>query len=336
MWTLDNRTSYSAERNWIRDKTGAHHWLVAVKATFGVAPDGQLTLADEQLPPMLAPVYRDEPGASSLRYDSDLLAIRPVTDVLIDANAHAPGGKPAKSVPVAMRFETLQKVLVVHGTRVYTKGLAGVVPSKALPFTERPIIYEWAYGGYDASDPNVRHHRIDPRNPVGKGVATNTEGLLNQPAHVIEYSDGDFRKRGPAGFGPIDASWSPRRELAGTYDAAWEQKQKPLLPIDYDERFALASPIDQRPNQFLRGGERIELVNMTPQGVLRFDLPKIYLTMTTWFGSRSQEHRARLATVFIDAKQMRLEMVWQSALRVSPKDVDYLDSTEIQEKPFLS
>ncbi|WPB72813.1 DUF2169 domain-containing protein [Archangium violaceum] len=336
MWALNNRTSYSAERNWTRDKTGAHHWIVAVKASFHVAPDGQLSLADEQPPPVLAPEYRGEPGTSSLRCDSDLLAIKPATDVLVDASAHAPEGKPTTTVPVTLRFETVRKVLVVHGTRVFMNGLTGVVPSKPLPFTTRPIVYEWAYGGHDQTDPDVRNHRLDPRNPVGKGVAAKPERLVDQPAHVIEYPDGHFAKTGPAGFGPIEASWSPRRELSGTFDAAWEQTQKPLLPTDYDERFALCAPVDQRPSGLLRGGERIELVNMTPQGVLRFDLPKLYFVMTTWFGRRSQEHRARLATVFVDANRMLLGMVWQSAIRVSPRDVDYLDRTDIEEKPFLT
>ena len=33
VWTLANRTPYAAGRNWVRDKTGAHQWVVAVKAT---------------------------------------------------------------------------------------------------------------------------------------------------------------------------------------------------------------------------------------------------------------------------------------------------------------
>lgn len=32
MWALSNQTSYGVDRNWIRDKTGAHRWVVAVKA----------------------------------------------------------------------------------------------------------------------------------------------------------------------------------------------------------------------------------------------------------------------------------------------------------------
>ena len=60
MWALTNETAYAADRNWIRDKQGVHHWLVAVKATFGIGPAGRLKLADEQLPPLLAPEYRGD------------------------------------------------------------------------------------------------------------------------------------------------------------------------------------------------------------------------------------------------------------------------------------
>ncbi|WP_342377929.1 DUF2169 domain-containing protein [Myxococcus stipitatus] len=336
MWALRNQTAYAVERNWTRDKSGAHHWLVAVKAAFLVAPDGRLSLAEEQPPPILTPEYRGEPGSSSLRYDSDLLAFKPVTDVLVEASAHAPGGKPTPSVPVALRFAQVRKSLVVHGTRVFMNGFAGVVPSKPVPFTERPIVYEWAYGGHDQPGRDAREHRMDPRNPVGKGIAVKPARLLGQPAHAIEYAEGHFEKMGPAGFGPIAAGWSPRRELGGTFDTNWERKQKPLLPTDYDERFALSAPHDQRPDQHLRGGERMELVNLTPEGVLRFDLPKLYFVMTTWFGREAREHRAKLATVFIDTVRMRLELVWQSTLRVPPRDVDHLDQTDIEEKPFLS
>jgi len=37
MWALKNRTPYAAERTWVRDRSGAHHWIVAVKATFDLS-----------------------------------------------------------------------------------------------------------------------------------------------------------------------------------------------------------------------------------------------------------------------------------------------------------
>ena len=52
MWQLDNRTPFAAERGWVRDRDGTEIWLVAVKATFDVLPDGTTQVSKEQ-PPVL-------------------------------------------------------------------------------------------------------------------------------------------------------------------------------------------------------------------------------------------------------------------------------------------
>jgi hypothetical protein len=339
MWMLENTTPYAAERNWTRDKRGAQHWLVAVKATFEIQPDGALKLADEQAPPVMAPEYHGEPGRSSLKLDSDLLAAKPGTDIVADASAHAPRGKAAPVVPVSMRVGEVHKQLLVHGNRVYYAGglSGGLTMTAPEPFVTRPIRYEWAYGGSDMADSDPRRHRMDMRNPIGKGFTTQPSRLEHQPVPAIEYLGGDASKLGPAGYGPIDAAWSPRRELAGTYDDAWAARKKPLLPDDYDERYALSAPADQRPSTgYLHGGEPVELLNLTPGGVLRFELPKIYLTFATAIGKRREEHRSKLASVILLPEASRVALVWQSTLPVRARDVDYLDSTVIGEKPYLT
>ena len=338
MWAISNRTPYGAERNWTRDKRGTHLWIVAVKAAFALEPSGELQLADEQPPPVLAPEYHGEPGASSLRCDSDLLAAKPCTDVVADACAHVPGSRKAERVQVSLRVGELLKTLVVYGNRVYYKGgLSGALTATAPePFTTRPIRYEWAYGGADLLDRDPRKHRMDARNPIGVGFATDPSHLVHKPAPAIEYPSGDLAKVGPAGFGPIDAAWSPRRDLAGTYDANWEKTKKPLLADDYQELYASCAPADQRAAAHLRGGERVELVNMTPSGILRFELPKIYLTFTTHFGNKREEHRSRMTAVILAPEVMRVSLVWQSVLPVAAKQAEYLDQTVISEKPYLT
>jgi hypothetical protein len=336
MWAVNNRTPYGADRLWTRDKTGAHQWLVAVQATFDIGAAGALKLADEQPPPPLEPEYRDDPAASSLRRDSDLLAPRPTTDVLLDAAAHAPKGRPAASVPVSLRINDLEKTLVVHGTRVYYRGATGLTTSAPRPFTVQPIQYESAFGGSDYTHPDPRKHRIDARNPVGRGFSVEPARLENQLAHSVEYPTGNPAKAGPAGFGPIASYWSPRLERAGTYDARWEKAKKPLLADDYDERFALSAPDDQRPAKPLRGGETVTLLNMTPEGAVRFQLPKIYLTFSTMISTREEEHRApTLSVVFIATETRKLHLVWQSTLFVRNRELDYLDETIVAEKPFI-
>ena len=52
---IENQTPYLAERTWVRDKEGVHHWIVVVKATYGIQKDGRLSLAQTQLPPLHEP-----------------------------------------------------------------------------------------------------------------------------------------------------------------------------------------------------------------------------------------------------------------------------------------
>jgi len=323
MWALDNRTSYAAARNWTRDKEGMHWWIVAVKASFDVTPQGRVVLSDVQSPPVLAPEYFGEPGGSSLRHDSDLLAVKPGTDVLVHAHAHAPGGKPAATVPVTLRVASLEKTLLVHGERRYAAIGRTTSPE---PFTTRPICYEYAFGGSVVSDPDPAKHQIDLRNPLGRGFVRR-DGL----AHAIEYPDSDPAAIGPAGFGPIDSSWSPRRELAGTFDARWRATKHPLLPDDHDPEYALSAPADQRLERPLVGGERIELVNMTPEGTWRVDVPRVSLQFTTRLGPRREHHPALLTSLILEPEERRLALVWQSCLKVSALAADDLDVTEIRE-----
>jgi hypothetical protein len=334
MWALENTTPYAAGRNWIRDKDGVHWWLVAIRATFIIGKGGRITLADEQRPPVLAPECRGEPGESSLRQDSDLLEHKPATDVLVLACAHAPHGRPVTTVGVTLRAGPIEKSLVVHGERTYRASPNGLSTSPPRPFLRRSIIYEHAFGGREVADPDPRKDRIDERNPVGRGFARGT-GLADTPAHTIEYPTGNPAALGPAGFGPIDRSWLPRRALAGTFDSRWAATKRPLLPDDHDPAFALCAPADQRGGLF-RGGERVELVNLSPESRLAFDVPQIDLGCVSHFGARMREHVAQLATIVVEPDEQRLTLVWQSALRCAAADADYLDVTEIIERRSAS
>jgi hypothetical protein len=333
VWALANRTPYAADRNWTRDKNGVHWWIVAVRATFSIAAEGKLVLADEQLPPLLAPEHHGPPESSSLRYDSDLLGLKPTTDVLVLGSAHAPGGRAVASLPVVLRIGALEKTCIVHGERVYYDGIAGLTTTSPLPFVTRPIRYELAFGGSDTSDPDPRRHVIDERNPVGRGIARHQASLIDTPAHAIEYPNTKPGKGGPAGFGPISPAWLPRRVLAGTYDDVWARTKKPLLPNDYDPAFALCAPADQRSPQPLRGGERLGLIHLSPAGLLAFELPTIRLELHSRFGRKRVAHDPpMLATVLVEPDEQRLSLVWQSGLRVAAPETEYLDQTEILER----
>ena len=335
LWAIKNRTAYAAERSWTRDKSGLHYWIVGVRASFEIALDGRLRLADTQLPLVVAPEYFGAPGTSSLRDDSDLLAPKLTTDVLLHANAHAPFGRAASVVPVQLRLGYLEKRLLVYGERTYYAGLLGLSTRSPAAFVSRPIRYELAYGGGDLSDPDSSSYCMDERNPVGRGFARRPADLVGKAAPAVDYPTGDPARCRPAGFGPIDAAWLPRRALAGTYDERWVRSKKPLLPDDYNPAYAQSAPTDQQTPQPLVGGERVELQNLTVNGRLVFEIPRITLRFTTHFGRRQQPHPVLLAKVLIEPEEQRLSLVWQSVLRVAALDLDYLDHTEISEPQAL-
>ena len=103
---------------------------------------------------------------------------------------------------------------------------------------------------------------------------------VEDPNHLIgSWSD----RPAPAGFGVIASHWQPRVGYAGTYDEHWMKTRQPLLAEDLDDRYFQCAPLDQQAPQWLRGGEAVVLLKLTPAGELRFTLPKVYLGFETRF-----------------------------------------------------
>lgn len=325
MWTLLNRTPYAVGRTWGRDRDGIHQWIVVVKASFDWDAEGRLRRSDRQDSPLIAPEYHGDPGASSLRYAADLTEPKPLTDVLVQGVAHAPGHRASTEFHVAFRLGAVKKVLTVRGDRTWQDGLWGGRPSAVMPVTRVPIVYERSFGGQDltASDPSG--HVYDPRNPVGCGLAAADGHRIGDRLPNFEYPDGEVEKRGPAGFGPIDVHWSPRREAMGTYDDAWLARRAPLLAEDWHPRSLQCAPLDQQAREPLRGGEPVDLLNLTPSGRVHFDLPRADFVLSTRIAGRGvEELGARLSTVTLEPERSRLTMVWTTAMayRGVPEDLE--------------
>ncbi len=335
MWALDNRTPYEAERTWVRDAEGKHHWIVVVKATYDIDQSGKLSLSEDPMPPLHAAEYVGADGQSSLRYEADLVAMKPGTDVYLNATAHSPLQKPVTRLEVGFRLASIQKRLIVHGDRIWERSMAGgASPSKPQPFTTMPITYERAFGGIDQQDVDSKKHGFEAHNPVGTGFATNPAHLMGKPVANLEIP-GEKKEIGrPAGLGAIACFWSPRRELAGTYNERWAAQRQPMLPEDYNPTTLLCAPEDQQVAGYLKGGAVAELVNLNASGRLRFALPDVNYRFRTQFGSNEQEHTGELVSVVIEPDASRLILVWQTSLPVG-NNGEYLDSTmiESEERP---
>jgi hypothetical protein len=340
MFLVDNRTPYAADRTSIIDKRGAVLWVVVVKATYDITPDGGTTLARDQVPPTLVPVHHGDPARSSVLYETDLVPPKPATDILVTGHAHAPGGRPCTEFTVGFDLAGLRKVLVVRGDRRFARFLGAVVrPGPMTPVVRVPLVYERAYGGFDDRDPDPARQRLDARNPVGCGVAARAEHLVGQPVANFEYPGADVTRAGPAGFGPIASHWKPRSDHAGTYDAAWVRSRKPLLPEDFDERHFNCAPADQQ----LRGGlprdARLLLHNLSPRGTVSIAIPRVHLRYTTFFTRAARQphlhHRGKLNTILAEPEQGRLTLVWSTALDCG-RDVDHIKATRVRAKEAIA
>jgi hypothetical protein len=315
MWQVDNRTPFAVERSWVRDRSGAEVWLVAVKCTFDVGPDGSTEVSPEQPPVLRVPEYFGEPGMSSLKYEADLVPTKTTTDVVVHGHACAPEGRPVTQMEAGFRVGPVQKVVRVSGDRTW--GAAGI--SAPRPFTKMPLVYERAFGGVDRRSGHPDRD-WDWRNPLGTGFAVSRENLAGVALPNIEYP-GDAvvawndRPR-PAGLGPIGSHWQPRAGFAGTYDDNWMKSRRPLLPDDFDDRFFQCAPQDQQAPAFLRGGEPVVLYRLTAEGETRFSLPKIFLGFDTRFldGSREIHRERRLHSVILEPDYPRVSLVWHTAL----------------------
>lgn len=330
MWAINNQTGFAAGRAFARDADGAEIWIVAVRATFSFDAQGRVAVADEQQEVCLVPTYFGAPGASSLRYDMDVVRTKPGTDVLVHAHAHAPNSKPAAHVDVGWTVGALTKQLRVFGDRAWERRISGLAPGEPIPFVSLPIRHERAWGG-----PLPGSEGVDPFNPIGVG----RDAAPGKPVPNCELVDNPIRgprHHGyPAGFGPIPHHWQPRVALAGTHDEAWKRERHPLVPKDFQDAYLRCAPADQQVDGFLSGGEEVTLRNLTEEGLVRFRLPHVSLGFTTRIDGGTVHHPRALHTVILEPEERRFILVWQTALPCH--DTLYtLEETTIFEKKRLA
>jgi len=113
-------------------------------------------------------------------------------------------------------------------------------------------------------------------------------------------------------FGPIGRAWTPRVQLAGTYDQNWIDNIFPFLPPDFDERYYQAAPDDQQMD-YPRGGEEVVLKNLTPEGYASFHLPEVDMPVVFYpKHGENIETQAVVDTIVIEPDLQRFTMTWRS------------------------
>lgn len=125
--------------------------------------------------------------------------------------------------------------------------------------------------------------------------------------------------RDPWPFGPLPRHEEPRRSWAGTYNEAWVKHRMPLLPLDFDPRYFLAAPADQRIAAYLRGDEQVAVAKLYDFGDARFSLPARAVVVSGNVLQRQFTAVAALDTMLLWAEAPRLTLVWRHVIRPRQK-----------------
>ena len=348
---VQNPTPLVAEAFCTTDARGAETAVVVVKGTWepeadpGRAGGGRgggrptappaLRLADAQRPVTTAPVYRAEPGTSSLLRDTDLVPYKPGTDCLLAGHAYGGGLR-----DVDIRFAVLsggrpvaEQRAVASGPRRWqtTLGVASVVGP--VPFDRVELAWENAFGGDDATPADPARHDALAENPVGTGFRARGSRLPADGAWLPPIERLDDRLGGPggrprpAGFGPVAPGWEPRRSYAGTYDEAWRRTRAPLPPDDFDGRFYQSAPPELVATPYLTGGEEVVVEGCGPRP-WRFRLPAARVRVALIAGWEAENDDAVLDTVVVDADARTVEVVWRAAFDVHGR-VDRVEGARV-------
>ncbi|NLS00073.1 DUF2169 domain-containing protein [Rhizobium sp. P38BS-XIX] len=318
MWQIVDQTPFSADGTFVRDGSGFEHWVVALRATFRINDNGFVSIDEDQKPVCRSSVYAERDGEADheeLRVDTDFSPFRPKVDVTIGGQVVAPNGKPFQEQPFEVSIGSFKKPGVAFAPREMKHASRGWQVEANEQTEAVELSWRNAIGGKDAFGGSETH----PTNPIGKGWFASKQSIsrdmqlelpqIEDPANRFKQID---KIPTPVGFGAVARAWSPRRERAGTYDDEWEEDRAPLAPLDFSDRFHQAAPDDQVLD--LRGGERVSIIGLHPEGPYEFVLPQIILEAQTHINRRKPIQRLRLIAVHIDASGKRLSMVWNTSL----------------------
>ena len=118
----------------------------------------------------------------------------------------------------------------------------------------------------------IRH----PANPIGCGLLDATwlkkarphemrasqMEVFGQPFDETHLRKNDYPV---IGLGALGRGWSPRIQLAGSYDRQWQGTRWPHLPKDFDSAYWNCVLVDQQID-YPQGGEEVVLAGLTPGG----------------------------------------------------------------------
>lgn len=311
---LQNRTMTIAGAVDIPGDDGVDVLVVASKLAFRFDLAGGLSAVPR-------PLRRFEVGdeAGTIRYPRDFALRGPGTDCMLVGTAR-PGLAPATERLLTLQVGSaspgsglaVKKSVRLFGPRVYMKGPSGVRPGPAANVVATPLRYDLCYGGFDVARPDQRVRE----NPRGRGFALEPDRLVGTEAHRLEPADPALHASAGC-FAPLDDSWSPRVEHAGTFDDAWRRQRAPAAPVDADARFHSCVRPEQRSSAPLTLPLVVDLRGFFGDDPVALAIPAYGIDVVTELRGAargapdaSEAHDAPLSRVLVDVDECVIELTF--------------------------
>lgn len=332
-----------------KSDTGASIFSVLVKRTYDIVPNQRASRSNRVNPLIKIDEYfdRGDPEWATVKYETDLVPYKVATDLVVIGKAYAPLGKPAAQSDVSVEIVGIKKTIRVSGDRHCVYRANGSPKfTEPIPFTEMELRYERAYGGKDTtSNPDIPF--FYPRNTMGTGVVikntpVTVDGLnlpnieapddLLTPERVVLGEPERWNEQPlPTGFGWFQRTWYPRCSFVGAMpgyvniDTPLREEKLGLVPkgqIALSKQFKLPS-FDVRFNNgaslglvfpHFAGTETFRLTNLTPTGLLNFQLPGEMPHVVLDIGLGENELKPVLHSVCVRLEEMQVDLVWRGAL----------------------
>ena len=319
---LINKSPFITENMLLKDRLGRDLLVVILKCSYSFSSSSQISTCEQQVPVHLEDSFIGDPGESSIKYASAAVPVKPGTDIVHVGHAYAPDGL-SREFNALLKVGHISKICRIVGNRRWEKSISGFSLTPPEQFIKMPLVYEKSFGGKDQSSPDNKEHEYEGRNPLGCGFMAKNSKLdpvkicvpnIEDPAELIT-SPQDRPK--PAGFSFYGRDWQPRLTLAGTYDSKWKENNFPLLPVDFNEKYYNSAHPDLITPVNLQGGEIVEIVNLSPLGRVKFQLPahrpKVAVIS---YSLETTALEPRFDTLVLEPDLSRFSMVWRASLPV--------------------
>lgn len=294
-----------------------------------------------------------DPETDAPKQENDLVAWKPLVDVVVHGMAHAPKGNMARHFDLNVEVAGARRALRVFGDRKVDLSAGGIRFSDPVLFSSMPLHWGLAYGGQDLTS----HPEIPlayPRNPVGRGFAVdpppamlhglvlpnleNPQALLDPDTFLVKKFERWNKAPTPMALGWMPRHSFPRLLQGGMDPVTTDEAAKTRARVAANMPLALleipapapGKPLNHLQNNgapsFLRfptlaGNEPVALGFMDPDHPrfefhLPDDVPRGYLDL----GEGMVELPMTLATVEIYKPTNQVTLLWRGSARYPGAD----------------